>query len=100
MRSKDEVRAEVWIMAVPRLRDPHPFRVLDSKELPKKAILHLKKLKGSGREAWENYFAAVWNSSPALRIYISNRSDWYSSATKMWIAERQRSAGDGAPRGA
>jgi 5-formyltetrahydrofolate cyclo-ligase len=35
------------IMAVPRLRDPHPFRVLDPKQLPKKALQEAATIKGA-----------------------------------------------------
>ena len=37
------------IMAVPRLRDPHPFRVLDPKELSKKAVKEAATIKGALR---------------------------------------------------
>lgn len=35
------------IMAVPRLRDPHPFRVLDPKRLAKKAVKESATIKGA-----------------------------------------------------
>src|SRR6201990_1763842 len=35
------------IMAVPRLRDPHPFRVLDPKQLSKKAVQEAATIKGA-----------------------------------------------------
>jgi hypothetical protein len=53
-------------------------------------LLHLKKLKQSGREAWENYFAEVWDESPLFREFISNKSNWYSNETRMWVAARQK----------
>jgi 5-formyltetrahydrofolate cyclo-ligase len=37
------------IMAVPRLRDPHPFRVLDPKELSKQAVKEAATIKGALR---------------------------------------------------
>lgn len=37
------------IMAVPRLRDPHPFRVLDPKRLSKRAIKEASTIKGALR---------------------------------------------------
>lgn len=53
-------------------------------------LLHLKKLKRSGREAWEMYFARVWDQSPVLREFISTNSNWYSEETRMWISRRQK----------
>src|SRR6201994_1539013 len=35
------------IMAVPRLRDPHPFRVLDPKKMTKKAVQEAAAIKGA-----------------------------------------------------
>jgi 5-formyltetrahydrofolate cyclo-ligase len=38
---------KIVIMAVPRLRDPHPFRVLDPKTLSKKAVKEAATIKGA-----------------------------------------------------
>jgi 5-formyltetrahydrofolate cyclo-ligase len=40
---------KVLIMAVPRLRDPHPFRVLDPKRLSKKELREAATIKGAMR---------------------------------------------------
>ena len=38
---------KIVIMAVPRLRDPHPFRVLDPKKLSKRAVKEAATIKGA-----------------------------------------------------
>jgi 5-formyltetrahydrofolate cyclo-ligase len=38
---------KVVVMAVPRLRDPHPFRVLDPKKLSKRAVKEAATIKGA-----------------------------------------------------
>lgn len=38
---------KIVIMAVPRLRDPHPFRVLDPKKLTKRAVKEAATIKGA-----------------------------------------------------
>jgi 5-formyltetrahydrofolate cyclo-ligase len=40
---------KIVIMAVPRLRDVHPFRVLDPKKLPKQAVKEASTIKGALR---------------------------------------------------
>jgi 5-formyltetrahydrofolate cyclo-ligase len=42
-------QGKIVVMAVPRLRDPHPFRVLDPRKLSKKAIREAATIKGALR---------------------------------------------------
>lgn len=53
-------------------------------------LIHVGKLRRSGRDAWEDYFTDVWKRSPAFREFISTNQHWYSDQTRQWIAARQQ----------